>query len=234
MNGVKTCALTFYYVLEHLPQLLAYTELLDTLAYRSMLTPGRWGEAVLDAVDDGRLTQLGAIKTLSAYLVAGMDTTVNAIGSLMALFAERPDVWEALKADGRLAPQIFEEILRLETPVVGFFRVATRDITIGQSVIPEGAKVLLHWAAANRDPAKYPDPDTFDISRNPVDHVAFGYGPHACTGQGLARMEAAALLEALAAQVGALELAGEPVRGRNPVVRGYESVPLRVVPAKAA
>jgi cytochrome P450 len=69
----------------------------------------------MDAVNEGRLTQLAAIKTLSAYLVAGMDTTVNAIGSLMRLLADRPDVWAALKADGRLAPQIFEEILRLET-----------------------------------------------------------------------------------------------------------------------
>ena len=222
------------YVVEHLPQLMAYTEWMGTMADRSKLTPGGWGEAVMDAVDDGRLTQLGAVKTLSAYLVAGMDTTVNAISALMRLFAERKDVWEALKADGRLAPQIFEETLRLETPVIGFFRVATRDVTVGQSVIPEGAKVLLHWAAANRDPAKYPDPDTFVISRNPLDHMAFGYGPHACTGQGLARMEAAALLEALVAQVDSFELAGEPVRGRNPVVRGYESVPLRAVPGKAA
>jgi cytochrome P450/catechol 2,3-dioxygenase-like lactoylglutathione lyase family enzyme len=218
------------YVMEHLPQLIAYTDWMGTMADRSKLAPGGWGEAVMDAVDDGRLTQLGAIKTLSAYLVAGMDTTVNAIGSLLRLLADRPDVWAALKADGGLAPPIFEEILRLETPVIGFFRVATRDTTIGGSVIPAGAKVLLHWAAANRDPAKYPDPGTFDISRNPLDHMAFGYGPHACTGQGLARMEAAALLEALAAQVGRFELTAEPVLGRNPVLRGYESVPLRVVP----
>ncbi|MBV9795115.1 MAG: cytochrome P450 [Actinobacteria bacterium] len=218
------------YVMEHLPQLMTYTEWMGTMADRSKLTPGSWGEAVMDAVDDGRLTQLAAIKTLSAYLVAGLDTTVNAIGALLRLLADRPDVWAALKADGRLGPQIFEEVLRLETPVIGFFRVANREVTIGESVIAAGAKVMLHWAAANRDPAKYPDPDAFDIGRNPLDHLAFGYGPHACTGQGLARMEAAVLLEALVAQAGAFELTGEPVRGRNPVVRGYESVPLRVVP----
>jgi cytochrome P450/catechol 2,3-dioxygenase-like lactoylglutathione lyase family enzyme len=222
------------YVMEHLPQLIAYTEWMGTMADRSKLTAGGWGEAIMDAVDAGRLTQLGAIKTISAYMTAGMDTTVNAISALMRLFADRPDVWAALKADPRLAGQIFEEILRLETPVTGFFRVATQDLTVGESVIPEGAKVLLHWAAANRDPAKYADPDTFDLNRNPRDHIAFGYGPHACAGQGLARMEAAALLEALAAQVGAFELTAEPVRGRNPVVRGYESVPLRVVPGSAA
>jgi len=222
------------YVMEHLPQLIAYTDWMGTMADRSKLTPGGWGEAVMDAVDAGRLTQLGAIKTMSAYLTAGMDTTVNAISALMRLFADRPDVWAALKADRGLAPQIFEEILRLETPVIGFFRVATEDITIDDSVIPAGAKVLLHWAAANRDPAKYPDPDVFDLGRNPRDHIAFGYGPHACAGQGLARMEAAALLEALAAQIDVFERAGEPVRGRNPVVRGYESVPLRVTPASAS
>ncbi|MEJ2862178.1 cytochrome P450 [Actinomycetospora flava] len=222
------------YVMAHLPHLQAYTEWMGTMADRSKLTPGGWGEAVMDAVDEGRLTQLGAIKTLSAYLVAGMDTTVNAISALMRLFAERQDVWAAVKADQRLAPQFFEEVLRLETPVVGFFRVATREITFGGSVVPAGAKVLLHWAAANRDPAKYPDPDTFHIDRKPLDHVAFGYGPHACTGQGLARMEAAALLEALATQASTIELTGDPVRGRNPVVRGYESVPLRVTPEKPA
>jgi len=74
-------------------------------------------------------------------------------------------------------------------------------------------------------------PTPFDISRNPLDHMAVGYGPHACTGQGLARMEAAALLGALAAQVGAFELTAEPVLGRNLFLRGYESVPLRVVPS---
>ena len=127
------------YVMEHLPQLMAYTQWMDTMADRSKLTPGSWGEAVMDAVDDGRLNQLAAIKILSAYLVAGMDTTVKAIGSLMQLFAVRPDVWAALKADPGLAAPIFEEILRLETPVVGFFRVATQDVTMGPSVIPAGA-----------------------------------------------------------------------------------------------
>lgn len=222
------------YVMEHLPQLQAYHQWMGTMADRSKLSPGGWGEAIMDAVDDGRLTQMGAIRTVSAYLTAGMDTTVNAIAALMRLFADRQDVWEALKADPKLAGPIFEEILRLESPVVGFFRVATRDVEFGDVTVPEGAKVLLHWAAANRDPEKYPNPNEFDIERNPLDHVAFGYGVHACAGQGLARMEAVTLLEALAAQIDTFELAGEPIRGRNPIVRGYDSVPLRVTPRKNA
>jgi len=222
------------YVMEHLPQLQDYQAWMGTMADRSKLTPGGWGEAIMDAVDDGRLTQLGAIRTVSAYLTAGMDTTVNAIAALMRLFADRPDVWNALKADPKLAAPIFEEILRLESPVVGFWRVATKDVEFGEVTVPEGSKVLLHWAAANRDPQKYPNPDTFDIGRNPLDHVAFGYGVHACAGQGLARMEAVTLLEAFAAQIDTIELAGEPIRGRNPIVRGYESVPLRVTPRRDA
>lgn len=222
------------YVMEHLPQLQTYHEWMGSMADRSKLTPGGWGEAIMDAVDDGRLTQMGAIRTVSAYLTAGMDTTVNAIAALMRLFADRPDVWNALKADPSLAAPIFEEILRLESPVVGFWRVATRDVDFGGVTVPEGSKVLLHWAAANRDPAKYSDPDTFDITRNPLDHVAFGYGVHACAGQGLARMEAVTLLEALVAHIDTIELAGQPVRGRNPIVRGYDSIPLRVTPKESA
>lgn len=216
------------YVMEHLPQLRAYHEWMGTMADRSKLQPGGWGEAIMDAVDDGRLTQLGAVRTVSAYLTAGMDTTVNAIGALMRLFAVNQPVWEALKAEPTLAAPIFEEILRLESPVIGFFRVARREIAFGEDVVPEGAKVLLHFAAANRDPDKYPNPDVFDIDRNPLDHVALGYGVHACAGQGLARMEAVTLLEALATRIDTFELTAEPVRGRNPIVRGYDSVPLRV------
>jgi cytochrome P450 len=95
------------YVQEHLPQLRSYHEWMATMADRSKLAPGGWGEAIMDAVDDGRLPQSGAIRTVSAYLTAGMDTTVNAIAALMRLFADRADVWEALKAEPRLAGTIF-------------------------------------------------------------------------------------------------------------------------------
>lgn len=216
------------YVAEHLPQLRAYHEWMLTMADRAKLTPGGWGEAIMDAVDDGRLTQLGAIRTVSAYLTAGMDTTVNAVGALMRLFADQPEIWAAVREDPSLAPRVVEEILRLESPVVGFFRVTTRDVDIDSYTIPEGAKVLLHFAAANRDPAKYADPDAFQIDRNPLDHLAFGHGTHTCAGQGLARMELVVLLEVMAERIESVELAGAAVRGRNPVVRGYDSVPLIV------
>lgn len=214
------------YALEKMPELMEYVQWMGTMADRSKLLPGGWGESIMDAVDEGRIDQLGAIRTISAYLTAGMDTTVNATGALLKLFADRPDVWEAVRNDPSLAAPAFEEILRLESPVVGFFRVATHDVAFGETTVPGGAKVLLHWAAANRDPAKYPEPDEFQLDRNPVDHVAFGYGVHGCAGQGLARMEVTTLVETLAHHVDTLEATGPAVRGRNPIIRGYDSVPL--------
>ena len=220
------------YVLQRLPVLQSYHEFMAEMTDRSKLTPGGWGEVVMDAVDDGRLTQLGAIRTISAYMTAGMDTTVSALGALLRLFAERPDLWAQLRQEPVLAGPAFEEILRLETPVQGFFRVATKDATVGDAEVPAGGRLLLHWAAANRDPQHYPNPEEFQLRRNPLDHMAFGYGLHGCAGQGLARMEAVTLLTVLADRVEHLELAGRVVRGSNPVVRSLDSVPVTVTAAK--
>jgi len=219
------------YLIAHVEEMGKYHAWLDTMGDRSKLLPGGWGEAIMDAVDAGKISQLSATRLITAFLTAGMDTTVNAISALIRLFAERPDVWRALKNDRSLAGPIFEEILRYHSPVVGFWRVATQDTLIGDVMIPAGAKVQLNWAAANHDPAKYANPGEFLLERNPIDHVAFGYGPHACAGQGLARMEAVTLLEALADQIDTIELTGKPVQSLNPIVRGLESVPVRVTAA---
>lgn len=220
------------YLQERLGVVKSYHEFMAEMTDRTKLVPGGWGETVMDAVDDGRLTELGAIKTMSAYMTAGMDTTVNAISALLRLFADQPEVWTALRAEPDLAGAVFEEILRLETPVQGFFRVTTKDVTVGDVDIPADARVLLHWAAANRDPSHYPNPSQFELRRNPLDHLAFGYGVHGCAGQGLARMEAVTLLQAFLDRVEHFELAGPVVRGGNPVVRSLDSVPLTVSPAR--
>ncbi len=216
------------YVLEHMAEAQSYNEWMAMMTDRKSLAPGGWGEAVMDAVDDGRLTFVGAIKTISAYMTAGMDTTVNAIAALLRLFAERPEVWDALRANPALIGPAFEEILRLESPITGFFRVTTHDVTLEEAEIREGSRVMLHWAAANWDPRHYDNPTSFDLQRNPIDHLAFGYGVHGCAGQGLARMEIRSLLEAFLARVERFELTGDVVRGLHPVVRSLDSVPLAV------
>ena len=97
--------------------------------------------------------------------------------------------------------------------------------------IGAGEKVLLFLAAANRDPRHWEDPDQFDLRRRAQGHVAFGFGIHACIGATLARLEGEVLLEALARQVGRLELAGQPRRRLNNTLSGFASLPLRLFPA---
>ncbi|WP_020499263.1 cytochrome P450 [Sciscionella marina] len=214
------------YVQQHLQILQSYHGWMAAMADRSRLAPGSWGEVVMAAVDDGQLTERAAHSTLGAYMTAGMDTTVNAIGALLQLFAEQPVVWETLKTDPALAGPAFEEILRLESPVQGFWRLTTADTEIDGIRVPAGSRVMLHWAAANRDPRHYPEPGTFDIRRNPLDHLSFGHGVHGCAGQALARLEAKTLIETLLARVERFELSGEVLRRGNPIVRGLQSLPL--------
>ncbi|XPP26752.1 MAG: cytochrome P450 [Leucobacter sp.] len=219
------------YLIEHMEEMAAYHEWLDGMGDRNKLLADGWGAKIMDAVDAGTITHLEGTRLINGYLTAGMDTTVNAISAMFRLFAERPEIWASLKADPLLAAPIFEETLRWHSPVVGFWRVATRDAMIGDVVIPQGSKVMLNWAAANHDPEKYENPEDFQLHRNSLDHVAFGYGPHGCAGQGLARMEVIELLRALVEQVETIELAGDVVQSMNPIVRGLDSVPVRVTAA---
>lgn len=98
------------------------------------------------------------------------------------------------------------------------------------TTIPAGSRVLINDGAANRDERHYPDPDRFDVRRNPVDHLAFGFAVHGCAGQGLARIEAQGLIGSLLRRVDRLELTGEPVLAEHPVRRGLEHLPVTVVP----
>jgi cytochrome P450 len=146
---------------------------------------------------------------------------------MLHAFAADPDLWKQLRAEPALAGPVFEEALRLQSPIQGFFRETTCAAAVDGSSIPAGARVMLHFGAANRDGRHYPRPDVFDPRRNPVDHLGFGYGMHSCAGQSLARLEAAAVIAALIPRrVSRFELAGQPGQHYNPVVRGLETLPL--------
>ena len=196
----------------------------------SSLRPGSWGAHVFRAVEQGRISGSDAVNLIRAFLVAGMDTTANALGWLIQVLATRADVWAAWAAAPQLGSSLFEETLRTQSPVQGFFRVATTDIRYGTAVVRTGEKVLLHFGIANRDERKYPLPDIFQIDRNPLDHLAFGYGVHACAGQGLARMEADALVAAMHRHVRSITALEEAVLHVNPVVRGLASLRVAVEP----
>ncbi|MDA0159067.1 cytochrome P450 [Solirubrobacter ginsenosidimutans] len=193
---------------------------------RETIAPGSWGAAVYAAADRGDISEPDAIQMMNAFIVAGMDTTVNSIGSAIWLLAERPDTWAALREDPSLVRSAYEEALRYESPVSFFCRGVTRPTEVGGVQLDAGDRVMLLFGAANRDERHYADADRFDVRRNPLDHVAFGGGIHGCAGQGLARIEGPAVLGALVRHVEFLELAGEPSRHLNNAVRGLERLPI--------
>jgi cytochrome P450 len=209
-----------------LPQLMEMGAFLQSVTIDS-LKPGSFGAAIYQAGARGTLRPDQCAVLLGAYLGAGLDTTINSISAALQLFAENPDQWDRLRQKPDLIPQAYDEVLRVASPVLGFTRVASADVEIGGQRIAEGDRVLLLNAAANRDPRKYADPNRFDITRAPSDHLAFGMGRHHCAGQLLARLEAEALLKALVPKVRRFS-AGEPVRHLNNVIRGLESLPIEV------
>lgn len=141
-------------------------------------------------VDGRRLSMAEIVSIVSQILPAGSDTTVSAMAGAMYRIVTTPGLEDELRADPALIPNFIEEVLRLEAPVQGLYRRATRDTVIGGTPIPEGATIVLRFGAGNRDPDQFPDPDAMDIRRrNARRHLTFGTGPHYCVGNQLARGE---------------------------------------------
>ena len=189
------------------------------------LEEGSMGRAVFTAADQGRIAHESCIPLLSAYTAAGLDTTINAIANAVHLVATHPDQWDLVRADPGLVPSTLNEVLRYDAPVQGFGRRVMADVEIDGTTIAAGSQVLLLYGSGNRDERHYADADRFDVTRNPVDHLSFGYGTHTCAGQALARIEAQSVIAALAKRVRRFHI-GEPVRHLNNVVRGLERLPV--------
>lgn len=182
---------------------------------RENLKPGGWGMQVYEAADRGDCTAEEAERLVRSFLTAGVDTTVNGIANLVHAFAMHPGEWKKLRADPSLSKRAIEESLRWGGVVQTFFRTTSRPVDVAGGTIPEGSKVLLFLAAANRDPKKWDDPDVFDITRNAGGHVGFGFGIHQCLGQMVARLEMEAVLGALIERVAHVSPAGTPARRLN-------------------
>jgi 4-methoxybenzoate monooxygenase (O-demethylating) len=195
---------------------------------RENLKPGGWGLDVYDAADRGDCTSEEAERLVRSFLSAGIDTTVNGIGNMMLAFAENPHEWAKLRANPKLSIRAFEESLRFDGTVQTFFRTAARDTEIDGAAVPEGSKVLLFFAAANRDPRRWDAPDRFNIERTSSGHLGFGFGIHQCLGQMMARMEAEVVLDALAPRVKSLRLTGAPVRRINNTLHALASLPIEI------
>jgi cytochrome P450 len=138
------------------------------------------------------------ISILRQFLVAGNETTTNAIASAAMLLLQNPDELARLRAEPDLIGNAAEEVLRLESPVQILFRSAKRDLELHDVKVPAGARLAAMYAAANRDPRKFADPERFDVGRaNAREHLALGHGEHFCVGAGLARKELTIAIEAL-------------------------------------
>jgi cytochrome P450 len=160
-------------------------------------------------------------------LVGGNDTTTGLIGNGIELLARHPDQRAELVADPALIPQAIEEMLRIASPTHTLPRTAACDIDLAHGRIPRGARVHLLWAAANLDEREFPEPERFDIRRNPSRHLAFGHGSHFCLGAALARLEARIAFEELLHRIPEYQIDGEPERLVSIVFQGFGKLPLR-------
>jgi pimeloyl-[acyl-carrier protein] synthase len=180
---------------------------------------------LLAAEEEGeRLSEEELRSTVVLLFVAGHETTTNLIGNgTVALLRQRHE-WERLVADPSLAPGAVEECLRYDGPVHLTGRTATVDTEVDGVAIEAGQGLITLLAAANRDPARFPDPDRLDITRPDNHHLTFSHGIHYCLGAALARLEGQEVFKAMAQRFPTLELAEEPVHREHFVLRGYQSV----------
>ena len=141
--------------------------------------------------DDGALSEEELVSTILAMFIGGYESTVNQIGKGMLALFRHPEQLAMLRADPSMVDSAVEETLRYASVDIGFGspRYATDDVEVGGVTIPKGSTVLVVRMSGNRDEARFPDPDRFDITREPRQHFAFGFGPHNCLGAALARLE---------------------------------------------
>ncbi|GAA0897459.1 cytochrome P450 [Pseudonocardia zijingensis] len=184
------------------------------------------------AARDGALTQQEMLSTIFQLIIAGHDTTTSLIGNATVALLRHPEQRDALVADPGLAPRVVEEVMRWDAPVPhSTFRYTTEEVRIGDVVIPAYTQVVVSLAAANRDPARYRDPERFDIHRDDGGHLAFGHGIHHCLGAPLARLEGRIALAALHTRFPRMRLAVEPGElrwghGDGVVLRGLSELPV--------
>ncbi|MBK9260419.1 MAG: cytochrome P450 [Polyangiaceae bacterium] len=165
-------------------------------------------------------------------LIAGNETTTNLIANAALTFFARPELWRALRTTPSLIPGAVEEVLRFDSPVQALFRATTSEVELHGKKLRAGVPVMVLLGAANRDPRRFPEPDEFNIDRNPTDHLAFGAGIHLCLGAPLARLEAKIAAEVLLERTKKMEPNGEHARIDSFLLRGLNRLPVRFEPVR--
>ena len=214
---------------------LAQSTVTQWYEYFSQLVNRRRGGAGADLVsmlvrveeDGDRLSEVELIGTLTLLIGAGHDTTANLIANGMLALMRNPDQYARLRSEPDCAGGMVEEVLRFDGSARGQPRVALEDLCVGGRTISAGQTVMVIVNAANRDPARFVDPDRFDITRADPGHLAFASGIHFCVGAALARMEAEVAFRKIAQLSGIFELATEGLAYRRTHGRNLTSLPVR-------
>ncbi|WP_280493369.1 cytochrome P450 [Nocardia asiatica] len=201
------------------------------LARDRQLLPGSAGAEILQAADEGKIAHKECPAMMIDFLAPSLDTTISAISSALYLFAAHPHQWQLLRSDPTMIANAVNEVVRYESPLRAFSRKTIRDVALAGVTIPEGARVVVMYSSANRDPLEWDSPDTFDIRRDASRQLGFGHGTHGCAGQGLARLETQAILAALLERVERIEIAGRPHWAMNNIIHRFETLPLQLFPA---
>ena len=163
-------------------------------------------ELILAEEEGDRLSEMELLSQSVGLLIAGFETTIGLIANGVKALVEHPDELARLSADPSLAPPMIDECLRYDGPIVATLRILHADATFAEKTIPAGSIVIGVLAAANRDPAVFPEPDRFDITRTPNEHLAFGGGAHFCLGAHLARLEGRLAIASLVERFEGFEL----------------------------
>lgn len=196
---------------------------------RSSLTSEGFGAQIWAKADEGLITEVQATLLVRALLSAGVDTTIFGIGNTLSVLARNPEAWSRLRQNPTMAKFAIDEALRLESPFQKFHRTTSVDTVLEGVHIPAGSKVLIFIGAANRDPQRWgDDADEFSFDRSSSGHLAFGMGLHQCVGQPIARLEMEIILQQLLERFATLELTAPPQPILHNVLRGFESLPVRM------
>jgi len=188
-------------------------------------TPGLVNSLMNAEVDGSRLTEEEIVANLIVTMVGGQETTTNLIGNGLVSLLKNRDQLELLKGDSSILPSAIEELLRYESPSQHTARLAPDDMMLGGKKIQKRQAVIAVFAAANRDPERFPDPDKLDLRRTDNRHVAFAWGAHYCFGAPLARMEGQIAFETMLRRLPNIQLEPQELMWReNLGLRGLKSL----------
>lgn len=185
--------------------------------------PGSWASGVFEAIRKEQLTIDEGKGMILAYMAPSLDTTISSSAYMFWLLAKHPEAFKEIQANQELVPGVVNEVVRLASPARGFTRYVNEDYNYKSYVIPKDSRIAILLPSANRDETKFTNPDTFDIHRNPTDHIGWGHGSHLCGGIHLARLELEELMYALCKYVDRLE-AGTPTYYINNTIRGFKTL----------